>query len=272
MRAAIIGLVAISAVVAGGLGIAAAVGVIGAPSTTLASPPSPSMTDLGSTGGTVIEGAKPHLTVIDGRATLMLPGALPAIFSVLPKRPVDLTALPSAAALRTERANRTVDKASAPSTRAPEGTHPQNPGPPPAVSGHVWTPPPVHAAQAPSQVGGPQVDLRHSSGGQSDTQVPPGIDPIRPAHADQTGRPDHAEQTGPPAHASDNVNGNAGNRGNGNPGNGIPGTGRPDHADQTGRPGHADQTGPPVHAATHGNGNSGNYGNGNGADSNRSSR
>ena len=121
MRTAIAGLVVIPVLVAGGLGIAAAVGVIDTPSpdsprpadSSTAAPPS-AASGLG--GGTAIEGTRPHLSVIDGRATLMLPGALPAMLSVVSDRPIFLNALPTGTE-RDQPASRTVDKA--PADRAP---------------------------------------------------------------------------------------------------------------------------------------------------------
>lgn len=307
MRAAVIGLVTIPVIVAGGLGIAAAVGVFSAPSpdasgsgevtTAASSSPSVSVRDL--TGGTAIDGTKPHLTVIDGRATLMLPGALPAIFSVLPRRPVDLMPLPTDASLLTEHANRTVGKT--PDTHTFDVTRPQYQGPPPVTGSEVWALPPAHAAgeaaQAPPQVGGPQPDLRRGSGGQSGTHTRPGIDPShsapdisapdthaphthapgRPAHADQTGRPGHAGQPGRPDHAGNNGNGNSGNsgnRGNGDAGNrdsdnSNSGNRRPDHAGQPGRPSHADNN-RSGNSGNRGHGHGYGHGDSRGAESNRS--
>lgn len=170
MRAATIGLVTIPVLVAGSLGIAAAIGVIGVPSadspqpadTTTAAHSSPSVAGPSPGGGTAIDGTKPHLTVVDGRATLMLPGALPAILSVLPYRPVNLKPLPSATETPSSPANSTADEASTPGARAFRAPRLQNPVLPPATGGDVWTLPPTQAAgeatPAPSQVSSPQID------------------------------------------------------------------------------------------------------------------
>ena len=117
MRTAITGLVAIPVLVAGGLGMAAAFGIIDTPS-----PDSPQLLDASTSalpsaaasglGGTAIEGSRPHLTVIDGRATLTLPGALPAILSVVSDRPTLLNSLPIGSE-EDRPSSRTVDKAPA---------------------------------------------------------------------------------------------------------------------------------------------------------------
>lgn len=267
MRAATVGLVTIPVLVAGSLGIAAAVGVINVPSadssgpaddTTVASL-APSIPGPGHGGGTAIDGTKPHLTVVDGRATFMLPGALPAILSALPHRPVDLKPLPSATDSLSSPANRTADTASTSVTRAFEVPRLQSPTMPPTTSGYVWPPTPTQAAggttPAPSQVSSPQTDPLSTPGSPSGAQPPLEIDPVR--DAPDVGDPDNSAPGRPP-HASDQ--------------------GRPPHADQTGRPDHAHKTGRPPHASDHGRGNSrsgngkGNgKGKGKGADNIRSS-
>lgn len=263
MRAATVGLVTIPVLVAGSLGIAAAVGVIGVPSadsaktadTTTVASPSPSMAGPGPGGGTAIDGTKPHLTVVDGRAAFMLPGALPAILSALPYRPVELEPLPSATDSLSSPANRTADQASTPSTRAFEAPSLQHPTMPPATGGYVWPLPPTQAAggatPAPSQVSSPQIDPLSTPGSPSGAQPPLEVDPVR--NAPDVVDPDNSAPGRPP-HASDH--------------------GRPPHADQTGRPDHAHKTGRPPHASDHGPGNSRNgngKGNGKGADNIRSS-
>lgn len=259
MRAATIGLVTVPVLVAGSLGIAAAVGVIGIPSAdstqaadTTTGSPSTSMAEPGPSGGTVIDGAKPHLTVVDGRATFMLPGALPAILSALSYRPVDLTPLHSATEVLSSPANRTADTAPTPGSRTFEVPRLQNPTMPPATGGDVWTLPPTQAtggaAPSPPQVGGPLIDPLSVPASPPVTQISPEIEPVHDApKVGNPGRPPHADQTG-----------------------------RPDHAGQTGRPDHADQTGRPPHASDNGRGNSGHSdnghrdNNGNGAGDNRS--
>ena len=110
MRVTTVGLVALPVVV-GGIGISAAVAVLGA------SDPTPSALDGGagdhptreasvrlpgaaggaapspSTDGTAIDGRRPYLTVIDGRSTLIPPAAIPGVLSLLPPPSTELPPL-----------------------------------------------------------------------------------------------------------------------------------------------------------------------------------
>lgn len=115
MRATVVGLIALP-VTAAGLVVAAT--VVG-PGNEEAPPTAPERTATASTGGrsdtadetrvaapepagTAIEGARPHLTVIDGLPTLPVPAPIPSILSTLSAQPADLAPLPPRTDGRTE--------------------------------------------------------------------------------------------------------------------------------------------------------------------------
>lgn len=183
MRTAITVLVAIPVLVAGGLGIAAAVGVIDTPSHDSPQPAdaltaeSSSGTGPGLGGGTAIDGTRPHLSVIDGRATLTLPGALPAMLTVVSDRPNFLNPLPTGTG-GGQAASRTVGKS--PAHRAPpvdarstEVSRLPEPTVPAATDGDEWASPTAQAvggaAQSLSQDGVSAYDNGGVSNGDSNS-------------------------------------------------------------------------------------------------------
>ena len=268
MRAATVALAAIPVLV-GGLGLAVVAGGINplAPfaNTSEDTPISPVTTPddapRESDSGTPIDGQRPHLSVIDGRANLFLPAPLPEIISLLPGSTTDLNPLPPArgggdtpSLPRTDSGVRHT----APTARSGPAARPDVPptpgdGQPPQpradelpAASPPWTP--ELPAARPSAPFSP-----HPDGGlPSDRNLPmttPGesMDHGRPPHADTQGRPPHAGQPGPPDHAHGNSGGNNKNDGNGPPDHAGK-AGRPDHSGNTGRPDHAGKAGRPDHA------------------------
>ncbi|OAH63639.1 hypothetical protein AYJ66_10755 [Dietzia cinnamea] len=132
MRATVVGLIALP-VTAAGLVVAAT--VVG-PGNDEAPPTAPerTATATASTGGrsdtadetrvaapepagTAIEGARPHLTVIDGMSALPAPAPIPSILSTLPAQPADLAPLPPRTDGRTEPARSRAGAAAGDSAR-----------------------------------------------------------------------------------------------------------------------------------------------------------
>ncbi|MGW8592768.1 hypothetical protein ACWGLC_13795 [Dietzia sp. NPDC055877] len=256
MRAVTLALAAIP-VVFGGLGLAAVVGVFDpfiAPTPASEETQISLDTEAGTTAasqatGTVIDGRRPHLSVIDGRVNLFLPAPMPAILSLLPIPAVDLAPLPGSVADDTPAdpgeagpASQTSPGAGAQSGSgtAPDpsaGATPVSPAavqppaahtPPAAPRARPPEPPQTPGNDDPGQIGGPRFDLdtlASRAGGSPNNAVPPHAGkPGRPPHADTSGRPPHANTSGPPPHASDNN--------------------RPAHAATNGRPDHAAGGGP----------------------------
>lgn len=250
MRVVVVGLIALPVVV-GGLGIAAAVVALGPPQ--IPSAPDQNMTVAAAIpdgdqpdnrSGTAIDGSRPYLTVSDGGRTITLPGAIPAMLSVLPSPSFDLP--PLVQEIPGQGGTAPDPTASAAVPTAPAVVPPAPPVPGPAGV----TPPPIDGRGA--LVGGPPGATPHPPVGieRDDSRAtaaglpsPPSTEPPRdsgpgrgaghpgpgegpPAHADEQGRPGHADTTGPPPHASDNA------RGDGAPGG--PGDRRNDRGDERG--------------------------------------
>lgn len=272
MRAATVALAAIPVLV-GGLGLAIVAGGINplAPFANTSedtpispvSPASPITTPddapRESDSGTPIDGQRPHLSVIDGRANLFLPAPLPEIISLLPGSTIDLNPLPSSrggdGSTLPDPATR--EPQASPGSSADSGHRPgQQPDARPGARPDVQSTP--SAAQSPQQrvdelpaasaPGTPDPPAARPSapspltpgpdgGLGSDRNLPmtiPGesMDHGRPPHADTQGRPPHAGHPGPPSHATGKSNSN------GPPGHAATGN-RPDHAGTSGRPDHA---------------------------------
>lgn len=273
--AVVVGLIALPVAV-GGLGIAAAVVAFGpAPVSStadgnLTAASAASGSDWpDSQGGTAIEGSRPHLTVSDGTRTITLPGAIPAMLTLLPSPSSDLPPL----------APEPVGQGGA----APDGSAPSAPAASPdpdrgpaggqsvvGGQGSAGTLPPSFdgraAGSTPGTADGPSRltasprppgidshDSRATAGDSSPAiEAPRGMNPGR-----GDGRPD-ANRPG------------AGGPGASGPGTGGPGANRPPtHADDQGRPAHAGTNGRPPHASDNGNGNGNGNGRGNDRDDNR---
>lgn len=175
-----------------------------------------------SVTGTQIDGRRPHLSVIDGRANLFLPTPLPAILSLLPGSTVELAPLPSepdgpdtsapsvptgapdapAVGAGPSPGNQTAHRATrppaAPAGGAPSAAPLRQPETP-------TSPPPTTDPSPPRPIADPRYDhdvftmiadeiMNHVHPPQNDTQGPP-------PHAGQAGPPDHAGTQGPPPHA-----------------------------------------------------------------------
>ncbi|MFN3602841.1 MAG: hypothetical protein ACK4UY_15775 [Dietzia sp.] len=229
MKVAAAGLIALPLVV-GGLGIAAAVVVLGPPEAT--APPDDEMTEeIASRGsgesttrdGTAIEGSRPHLTVRAGTPTVMIAGTIPGFLALLPATANTLPAL--------------APFTSATAQPGGSGTGPRT-GPAPApVGGPTPTAENLSAAPSPAPdsrnsaptrdspagqtvdggsvrataVGGPALLTTGTSAERPTSGYAAGGPPANrtpPPHAAETGRPDHAGTTGPPPHASAEPRGN----------------------------------------------------------------
>ncbi|WP_295652923.1 hypothetical protein [uncultured Dietzia sp.] len=247
MRAVTVALAAIP-VVLGGLGLAAVVGAFDpfiAPTpaseeTQISQDTESRATAASQATGTVIDGRRPHLSVIDGRVNLFLPAPMPAILSLLPIPAVDLAPLPGSGADDAPAGPGEADAGSqnspgagaqSGSGAAPDpnvGAGPASPAamqppaayaPPAAPSARPPAPPRTPGNDDPGQIGGPRFDLdtlASRAGERLNNAIPP--------HAGKPGRPAHADTSGPPPHASDNN--------------------RPAHAAANGRPDHAAGGGP----------------------------
>ncbi|GAA1051494.1 hypothetical protein [Dietzia natronolimnaea] len=220
MRVAAAGLIALPVLV-GGLGLAAAVVVLGSPEAT-----APSADEVaeevaapGSGGpvtrdGTDIEGSRPHLTVRSGMPSLMLAGTIPGFLALLP---ASVGPLPTLTPFGDATAG-----AGGPATGRPAGpagpttTVPSTAGSPaPTVRNPSPVPDPrVGSAPAtgsgataprPTVPGGPvllTIDPTAGPGTDAPATGRPQTDRTPPPHAAETGRPNHAGTTGPPPHAS----------------------------------------------------------------------
>ncbi|GAA3510023.1 hypothetical protein [Dietzia aurantiaca] len=247
MRAVTLALAAIP-VVFGGLGLAAVVGVFDpfiAPTpaseeTQISQDTESRATAASQATGTVIDGRRPHLSVIDGHVNLFLPAPMPAILSLLPIPAVDLAPLPGSGA---DDAPAGPGEAGPGSQTSPgagaqsgsgtasdpsAGAAPASPAavqptaaytPPAAPRARPPEPPQPPGNNDPGQIGGPRFDLdtlARQTGERVNNAIPP--------HAGKPGRPPHADTSGPPPHASDNN--------------------RSAHAATNGRPDHAAGGGP----------------------------
>lgn len=237
MRGATVAL-AVIPVLLGGLGIAIAAGAIDPldpfATTSEDSPIGPFTNADGesdeSDPGTPIDGQRPHLSVIDGRANLYLPVPLPEILSLLPRGGPELNPLPpvrgggdipptTSADTGDSQPGPSAGSDARPGTRtAPGAPASQPPAPDPL---------PAHARGEPRF----DRDLPHTIPGEK-------MNNGRPPHADTQGRPPHAGQSGRPDHAKGEHNGNRTGKGDGSPGKSATGN-RPDHAGANGRPDHA---------------------------------
>lgn len=210
MRVAAAGLIALPVVV-GGLGIAAAVVILGPPEATaptgdqaVGEIASPGSGESISRGGTAIEGSRPHLTVRDGTPTVIMAGTIPGFLALLPASANPLPTLSTFTSATAE-----------PGGPAPVGSPTptvKNPSPAPdypynsattkdSPSGGTGDGGPIRA----TAVGGPAL-LTTGTAAERDTNDyaaarPPANRPP-PPHAAETGRPDHAGTTGPPPHAA----------------------------------------------------------------------
>ncbi|PAY23430.1 hypothetical protein CEY15_08975 [Dietzia natronolimnaea] len=210
MRLAAVGLIA---VLAGGVGVAAAAVVLGPVDTP--APPVDEVADqaaeprsdpLADSGGTLIEGSRPHLTVRSGMPSVMLAGTIPGFLALLP---ASASTLPTLAPFS--------DATGGPGTPLPArraGPSAVTPGvgsptstsriPAPAPDGGA-TSAPSAAAPRPPAVGGPAIlstDVEVAPVAVPPAVGAPPMDRPPPPHAAGTGRPDHAGTTGPPAHAA----------------------------------------------------------------------
>lgn len=195
--------------------------------------------------GTPIDGKRPHLTVIDGSTTIVLPGSLAGTVSILPRAatplPADAPSLEDAVGTvaRAGGSDTTPDSpdlgsrpAIAPANPAPAAPAPPSHSmlsrsvqphvvPPPAVSPAVVSPAPAEPP-APGEADDSEPSEAADSDPARDVIRPPGqtaggrakpgqIGP--PPHASDTGPPDHADVTGPPPHANAGGNGAGNGRG-----------------------------------------------------------
>ncbi|MET3862342.1 hypothetical protein ABIE38_003282 [Dietzia sp. 2505] len=216
MRVAAAGLIALPVLV-GGLGLAAAVVVLGSPEAT-----APSADEVaeevaapGSGGpvtrdGTVIEGSRPHLTVRSGMPSLMLAGTIPGFLALLP---ASASPLPTLSPFSDATADpggpvsgRPAGPATVPSTVGRPVPTVRNPSPVPDPRvGSAPTTDSGASAPRPTVLGGPALlTVDPTAGPETDPPAVgrPPTDRTPPRHASETGRPDHAGTTGPPPHAS----------------------------------------------------------------------
>lgn len=227
MRAVTVALAAIP-VVFGGLGLAAVVGAFDpfiAPTpaseeTQISQATESRATAASQANGTVIDGRRPHLSVIDGHVNLFLPAPMPAILSLLPIPAVDLAPLPGSGAddapaghgeAGAGSQNSSGAGAQSGSRTAPDpnaGTAPASPAamqppaayaPPAAPSARPPAPPQTPGNDDPGQIGGPRFDL-----GTLASRAGERVNNANPPHTGTPGRPAHADTSGPPPHASDN--------------------------------------------------------------------
>lgn len=267
MRGATVAL-AVIPVLLGGLGIAIAAGAIDPldpfATTSEDSPIGPFTNADGesdeSDPGTPIDGQRPHLSVIDGRANLYLPVPLPEILSLLPRGGPELNPLPpvrgggdipptTSADTGDSQPGPSAGSDARPGTRTAPGAArlPEPPGGEPPAASPLSPGAPASQPPAPDPLpaharGEPRFDrdLPHTIPGEK-------MNNGRPPHADTQGRPPHAGQSGRPDHAKGEHNGNRTGKGDGSPGKSATGN-RPDHAGANGRPDHAGTNGRPDHA------------------------
>lgn len=256
MKFVVVGAVALP-VVLGGFGIAAAAIFAPDPSphdtggaTVSAHGNAAENTDV-SDLGTSIDGRRPHLTVINGSASVALPGSLTGIVSMLPLTVFALT-------------DDTPALTGVPGTAQPwtggnvgggaGGGAPRRVGPvPPSYVPEVAPrgaarpsnlSPPAYPAPVPAPIGPSAPDAPHAPAAPAvdpddeDSRPPGGWDVDRESDwdsvRDATRDDDDDVLTAPDARVTD-----SGPRGRSGP---------PPHASDTGRPDHADTTGPPPHA------------------------
>ncbi|MDX2356328.1 hypothetical protein [Dietzia sp. PP-33] len=191
MRVAAVGLMALP-VIAGGLGIAAAVVVLGPLEATAPTNgrvvnevAAPVPVDPGDLGGTDIEGSKPHLTVRDGATMVRVPGTMPGFLSLLPEPEKDLPPLAPAA-------GRWTNEIPIPPSAE------QAPSPATDTTPDEWDGGGTDARA--TIVGGPPTGAADSTSARDPDA--PRTTGNRPPHAADTGVPDHAGIPGPPSHAS----------------------------------------------------------------------
>lgn len=287
MRAVVVGLIALPAVV-GGLAIAAAVVIFSptqAPSAIDQEAPVasaiPGADWPDDRGGTAIEGTRPHLTVSDGTRTVTLPGAIPAMLTLVPAAVVDLPPLSR-------------------ETPGQDGLGPD--GATPAVPA---APPDPGPADAQPPIGGQGTA---SAEGRGSADVAPPINDQNSAEGGPSGaeeRPDRPSESRPPAQRNDR-DGSRGtpsrapskapssswietprnaipghsddHHGVGRPSAGEPGAQRPPkHLVEHKRPGHAGTSEPSPHASYndrghHTPGGPGGHGHGRGSDNRATTR
>ncbi|MFN3340614.1 MAG: hypothetical protein ACK40Z_13020 [Dietzia sp.] len=222
MRVAAAGLIALPVVV-GGLGIAAAVVILGPPDATtptgdeaVGEIASPGSGETISRGGTAIEGSRPHLTVRDGTPTVIMAGTIPGFLALLPASANPLPTLATFTSATAEPGGPGTGPRTGPApVPAPVGSPTptvKNPSPAPdspynsattkdSPAGGTVDGGPIRA----TAVGGPAL-LTTGTAAERDTNdyaaVRPPANRPPPPHAAGTGRPDHAGTTGPPPHAS----------------------------------------------------------------------
>lgn len=252
MKLVVIGAVALP-VVLGGFGIAAAAMFAPEPPPPGTGPGGSIVSDDGSSGlsdlGTSIDGRRPHLTVIDGSASIILPGSLAGIVSMLPRivstlsgdSPLLTGVLgpdPADAGSPTGNAEQPRQVSPAPRQYVPQAAPEPSSGPAyPAPTALSMPPAPTvpsvpvvtSVPVAPKPPPAPATDRDDQDTGYSDDRDDrddwdAGDSVVSPPDARIT-------DSGPPERTAP--------RGR---------TGPPPHASETGRPDHADTTGPPPHA------------------------